>query len=102
MEIQRIAGTLPVVSQTRAERRALARAQGAALSMQLGAQLEQARIHTIANVTEYGMFRVTQLKKMQNELESSCPDVAESLAMLANHAVLDIARSLHQFGQGVA
>lgn len=96
-DIQRYIGHEP----NRTERRALERANGAALSMQLAAQLEQARQHAMASTTEFAMLRFVQLKRLQNDLEKFCPDATEGLAMFANNTLLNMAGSLQQFGQEI-
>lgn len=64
-------------------------------------QIEQAGIRAVSTVAEFAMNEVTYLKRMQTELERSCPDASEALAVIANTAAMSIARSVHRFGSEI-
>ena len=91
MAIERYTGYTPM---NRAERRAQRHTDGLALAT----QVEQARLHAIASATQFGMIQYVQVKRLQSDLEHLCPDAAEGLASFANNGLLDMMRSLQQFG----
>lgn len=76
--------------------------QQAVQQVALATQFEQARLHAMATSSEFGMIRYVQVKRLQSDLEHLCPDAAEGLAAFTNNALLDMMRSVQQFGQGIA
>jgi len=73
-------------------------AQAAVIQAAARTQVEQAGIRAVSAVAEFAMSEVTYLKRMQGELEKTCPDATEALALIANTAAMSIARSVHRFG----
>lgn len=61
-------------------------------------QNEQVRMRAVSATAEFAMSEVTYLTRMKSELQQTCPDATEALALIANTASMAIARSVHRFG----
>jgi deoxyxylulose-5-phosphate synthase len=62
---------------------------------------ERGGISAVAGVAEHGMYEITYLTKIKNELAMACPDASEALALIANTAAMSIAHKVARFGQDV-